>query len=142
MSICSVPAASAVSASCECRAAGARVIDLGALFGRLERFEARRNAARGAATAPTTRGLDRELIADGEIFEAAWARELEALIALKRLNTAEARAKAKSARAATMRLVARIEIARAITLDGLRIKSPAMLWRRNGEPLATASKAA
>jgi hypothetical protein len=142
MSISSVSTGSAAPALAERRGPTARVIDLGALFGRLERFEARRNAARGVAAAPATRGLDRELIADGEIFEAAWARELEALIALKRLNTAEARAAAKAARAATARLVARIEIARAITLDGLKVKSRAILWRRNGEPLATTAKAA
>jgi hypothetical protein len=142
MSISSVSTGSAAPAVSERYGPAARAIDLGALFGRIERFEARRNAARGVAAASTTRGLDRELIADGGIFEAAWARELEALIALKRLNTAEARAAAKSARAATARLVARIEIARAITLDGLKVKSRAILWRRNGEPLETAAKAA
>ncbi|HYA73548.1 MAG TPA: hypothetical protein VEF36_10380, partial [Roseiarcus sp.] len=35
------------------------------------------------------------------------------------------------------RVAARIEAARAITLDGLKVKARAILWRRNGEPLGT-----
>ena len=56
---------------------------------------------------------------------------------MKRLNTPEADAMARSARAATARVAGRIEAARAITLDGPQVKARAILWRRNGEPLWT-----
>jgi hypothetical protein len=114
-----------------------RRFDLGALFGRVERIEARRNAGRtGAVTSPPER-LDAKLLEEGEDFEAAWAYEVATLIALKRRATPEAHAVARAARAATARLAARIEAARAITLDGLKVKARAILWRRNGEPLGT-----
>ena len=87
-------------------------------------------------TSPPQR-LDAKLLREGEDFEAAWAYEVATLIAMKRLNTPEADAMAKSARAATARVAARIEAARAITLDGLKVKARAILWRRNGEPLGT-----
>jgi hypothetical protein len=114
-----------------------RYFNLDALFGRIERFEARRNRGRtGAVTSPPQR-LDAKLLEEGEDFEAAWAYEVATLIAAKRLNTPEAAAMARSARAATARVAARIEAARAITLDGLKVKARAILWRRNGEPLGT-----
>ncbi len=121
----------------EIRDYSGRYFDLGALFKRIERFEARRKGGRtGAVTSPPQR-LDAKLLREGEDFEAAWAYEVATLIAMKRLNTPEADAMAKSARAATARAAARIEAARAITLDGLKVKARAILWRRNGEPLGT-----
>jgi hypothetical protein len=132
-----------ISTDSECRGASElqarnhRYFDLEALFGRVERFEARRNRGRtGAVTSPPRR-LDAKLLREGGDFEAAWAYEVATLIAMKRLNTPEADAIARSARAATARVAARIEAARAITLDGLKVKARAILWRRNGEPLGT-----
>jgi hypothetical protein len=114
-----------------------RYFELGALFGRVERFDARRNRTRtGAVTSPPQR-LDAELLEAGEAFEAAWIREVATLIAAKKLKTPEAEAAARSARASTARLAARIEGIGAMTLDGLKVKARAILWRRNGEPLGT-----
>ncbi len=114
-----------------------RYFDLDALFGRIERFEARRNVGRSGAVTSTPRRLDAKLLEEGQDFEAAWAYEVATLITMKRLATPEAGSVARSARAATARLAARIEAARAITLDGLKVKARAILWRRNGEPLGT-----
>ncbi len=123
--------------SSELQARNHRYFDLDALFGRLERFEARRNCGRNGAVTSPPRRLDAKLLREGEDFEAAWAYEIATLIAMKRLNTPEADAMARSARAATARVAGRIEAARAITLDGLKVKARAILWRRNGEPLWT-----
>ena len=112
-----------------------RYFDLGALFGRVEIFEARRNGSRTGAVTSAPRRLDAKLLEAGEDFEAAWAYEIETLIAVKRLATPEADSVARSARAATARVAARIAASRAITLDGLKVKARAILWRRNGEPL-------
>ncbi len=86
-------------------------------------------------TSPPRR-LDAKLLREGEDFEAAWAYEVATLIAMKRLNTPEADAIARSARAATARVAARIEAARAITLDGLKVKARAICGA-DGEPLGT-----
>ncbi len=121
----------------ELRDCGRRYFDLGALFKRVERFEARRQGGRSGAVTATPRHWDGKLLQESEDFEAAWAHEIATLIAMKRLNTPEAGEAARSARAATARIAARIEAARAITLDGLKVKARAILWRRNGEPLGT-----
>ena len=110
-----------------------RVFELGALFGRIERLEARRRRhSSGQASAPQR--LDQDLLAEGVAFEAAWAREIAALIAVKRQTTSETRRAASETRAETERLAARIEAAHCRTLDGLKVKARAQLWRRNGEP--------
>ena len=112
-----------------------RYFDLGTLFGRVERLEARRKRyAPSAVTAPP-RELDAALLEQGRAFERAWANEVATLIALKRGDTPEARFAARRARAAAERLAARIEAARPVSLDGLKVKARAILWRRNGEPL-------
>lgn len=112
-----------------------RVFELGVLFGRIERLEARRSRRPSSALATAPARLDAEILEDGAAFEAAWAEEIAALIALKREETPQAERAAQIARAATERLAARIEDARAGTLDGLKVKARALLWRRNGEPL-------
>ena len=112
-----------------------RCFDLDALFRRLERIEARRGGGRTSAVASLARRRDAELLAHGGAFEAAWARELATLIEMKRAKTPEAEALARSARAATARIAAKIEATAATTLDGLKVKARAILWRRNGEPL-------
>jgi len=124
--------------SCSPRAREPRYFDLGALFGRVERIEARRRLYEPGALAAPTRALDAALLAKGGAFEAAWAKEVAALIALKRSDTPEARSAARRARAATARLARRIETARAASLAGLQVKARATLWRRNGEPLGRA----
>jgi hypothetical protein len=112
-----------------------RYFDLGTLFGRVERLEARRRSyAPGPAVVPSRR-LDAALLEQGRAFERAWAKEVATLIALKRNDSAEARFATRRARAACERLATRIELARAATLDGLKVKARATLWRRNGEPL-------
>jgi hypothetical protein len=112
-----------------------RVFDLGALFGRVERFDARRNRARTGAVIAPPRRLDADLLEQGVAFEAAWAHEVDTLIAMKRLGTPQAVAAAQSARATTARVAERIEAAGAVTLEGLKVKARAILWRRNGAPL-------
>lgn len=111
-----------------------RVFELGALFGRIERLEARRRRRSPSLFAAPPARLDVELMADGAAFETAWAEEVGALIALKRTNTPLAEMTIDAARARTERLAARIEAARPSTLDGLKVKARAQLWRRNGEP--------
>lgn len=117
------------------RTCDGRCFDLDALFRRLERIEARRGGGRTSAVASPARRGDAELLAHGGAFEAAWARELAALIEMKRAKTPEAEALARSARAATARIATKIEATAATTLDGLKVKARAILWRRNGEPL-------
>jgi hypothetical protein len=112
-----------------------RYFDLGTLFGRVERLEARRRRYAPSAVMAPPRALDAALLEQGRAFERAWAKEVGTLIALKRNDTAEARFAARRARAATERLAARIETARAVSLEGLKVKARAILWRRNGEPL-------
>jgi hypothetical protein len=81
------------------------------------------------------RALDAALLELGRAFERAWDKEIATMIALKRNDMPEARFAARRARAASARLAERIEMARAVSLDGLKVKARAILWRRNGEPL-------
>ena len=112
-----------------------RYFDLGTLFGRVERLEERRRRYAPSPVMTPPRALDAALLERGRAFERAWAKEIATLIALKRNDTPEARFAARRARAATARLAERIETARAASLDGLKVKARAILWRRNGEPL-------
>ena len=121
--------------SCSLRIREPRYFDLGTLFGRVERLEARRKRYAPSAVMAPPRALDAALLEQGGAFERAWAKEIATLIALKRSDTPEARFAARRARAATERLAERIETARAVSLDGLKVKARAILWRRNGEPL-------
>ena len=121
--------------SCSLRIREPRYFDLGTLFGRVERLEARRKRYAPSAVMAPPRALDTALLEQGRAFERAWAKEVATLIAFKRNDTTEARFAARRARAATERLAARIEMARAVSLDGLKVKARAILWRRNGEPL-------
>jgi hypothetical protein len=109
--------------------------DLRTLFGRVERLEARRKRYAPSAILAPPRALDAVLLEQGRAFERAWAKEIATLIASKRNDTPEARFAASRARANTARLAHRIETARALSLDGLKVKARAVLWRRNGEPL-------
>lgn len=102
---------------------------------RMERCDARRNAARSVAVAPAPRHLDARLLEEGEALEAAWQREVATLIVMRRLKTPEADAAANAARSACALIVGRIEKASAMTLDGLKVKARAILWTRNGVPL-------
>ena len=111
-----------------------RYFDLGALFGRVERLEAYRRRSLGALVAPQ-RSLDAALLKEGAAFEKTWSKEVSALIALKRADTTETRIGARRARAATARLADKIEMMRAASLAGLKVKARVQLWRRNGEPL-------
>ena len=117
-----------------------RYFALEALFKRLERWDARRGAARDGALASSAFRPDAELLEQGEALESAWAREIEALIAVRKRGTPKAVAAACFARAATAQVAARIETADATTLDGLKVKARAILWRRNGEPLAAIAR--
>jgi len=112
-----------------------RYFDLGTLFGRVERLEARRRRYAPSAVMAPPRALDAALLEQGDAFERAWAAEIAALIALKRRDTPQARSAARRARLTTARLAERIESARAAGLAGLKVKARAILWRRNGEPL-------
>jgi len=102
---------------------------------RMDRLGARRDSARSAPFEAPPLPLDFHLLADGEALEAAWQGELRAMIAARR-GGAEARTAAREARAESEAIVRRIEQARALTLDGLKVKARAESWRRDGEPLA------
>ena len=105
---------------------------------RMDRFGPRRDAARSAPLESPPQPLDAHLIADGEALEAAWQAELRAMIAARR-GGAEAPAAARAARGESEAIVGRIEAARALTLDGLKVKARAESWRRDGAPLAPAT---
>ena len=60
------------------------------------------------------------------------------MIAARR-GGAEAVSTARAARGESEALVRRIEAARALTLDGLKVKARAESWRRDGAPLASAA---
>ncbi len=105
---------------------------------RMDQFGPRRDAARSAPLESPPQPLDANLIADGEALEAAWQAELRAMIAARR-GGAEALATARAARGDSEAIVSRIEAARALTLDGLKVKARAESWRRDGEPLASAA---
>lgn len=79
--------------------------------------------------------LDADLLGELHALDDNWSRELTALIEMKRERTPEAVAAAEITRAATARIVLRIEAAKAMTFDGLKVKARAALWRRHGEPL-------
>ena len=97
---------------------------LDSLQRRMDCFGPRREPARtGQPTAPPQL-LDAALIACGDALEAAWQVELRAMIAARRGGDAE-RGAAQAARAASEAIVRRIEAARALTLDGLKVKSRA-----------------
>ncbi len=105
---------------------------------RMDRFGPRRDAARSVPLEAPPQPLDARLLADGEALEAAWQAELRAMIAARR-GGAQAVAAARAVRAECEAIVARIEAARALTLDGLKVKARAESWRRDGAPLTQAA---
>jgi len=72
--------------------------------------------------------LDASLLAERRALDDAWARELSALIAMKRTPTPEAIAVAEAARTATGRIVTRIEMTKAMTFDGLKERDHLVIW--------------
>ena len=105
---------------------------------RIDRFGPRRDAARSAPLESPPQPLDANLLADGEALEAAWQVEIRAMIAARR-GGAQVVAAARAARGESEAIVGRIEAARALTLDGLKVKARAESWRRDGAPLAPES---
>jgi hypothetical protein len=103
----------------------------------MERFGASPDAARRAPLESSPQPLDAHLLADGEALEAAWQAELRAMIAARR-GGAEALVAARAARAQCEAIVGRIEAARALTLDGLKVKTRAQSWRSDGKSVASA----
>lgn len=106
-----------------------------AFLRRMERLNTRREDGRTGAVRSPPQHLDAKLLEEREALDAAWAYEVAAALVMKRLKTPEADAIAKAARIATAAVVSRIETATAMTLDGLKVKARARLWRRYGEPL-------
>lgn len=106
-----------------------------ALVRRLDRLGSRSYGARSGALAGAPQHLDARLLEDGAAFEAAWQAEILAMVGVRRSPTPQAEAALQAARAAVAAVVGRIETARALTLDGLKIQARAVLWRRDGEPL-------
>jgi len=104
----------------------------------MDRLGPRRDAARSVPLEAPPQPLDARLIADGEALEAAWQAEIRAMIAARR-GGAQAVAAAQAARAQSEAIVARIEAARALTLDGHKVKARAESWRRDGAPLKQAA---
>jgi len=105
---------------------------------RMDQFGPRRDAARSAPLESPPQPLDAHLIADGEALEAAWQAEIRLMIAARR-GGGEARTAAQAARGESEAIVRRIEAARALTLDGHKVKARAESWRRDGAPLAPAT---
>ena len=105
---------------------------------RMERFGPSHDAARSAPRDASPQPLDSHLLADGEALEAAWQAELRAMIAARR-GGAEALAAARAARDQCEAIVGRIETARALTLDGLKVKTRAQSWRSDGKSVVSAA---
>ena len=105
---------------------------------RMERFGPSHDAARSAPLDVSPQPLDSHLLADGEALEAAWQAELRAMIAARR-GGAEALMAARAARGQCEAIVGRIEAARALTLDGLKVKTRAQSWRSDGKSVAPAA---
>jgi hypothetical protein len=105
---------------------------------RMDRFGSRSDTARSGAVSAAPQPLDAQLIEDGAALEAAWQGELRSMIAARR-GGAQEKAAARAVRAASEAIVRRIEGARALTLDGLKVKARAESWRRDGEPLGLGS---
>ena len=105
---------------------------------RMERFGLSHDAARSAPLDSSPQPLDAPLLADGEALEAAWQAELRAMIAARR-GGAEALVAARAARDQCEAIIGRIEAARALTLDGLKVKTRAQSWRSDGKSAAPAA---
>jgi hypothetical protein len=102
---------------------------------RVDRLSLLRRDSRNSSITSAPQHLDANLLKERQALDDAWARELTALIAMKRARTPDAIETAEAARTDTARVVTRIETTRAMTLDGLKVKARAALWRRHGEPL-------
>jgi hypothetical protein len=63
-----------------------------------------------------------------------WRREINAWIALKKLNTRAAAVRAHKAREATAAIVERIDAFPAMTWEGMEVKRYADIWRDHGPP--------
>jgi hypothetical protein len=105
----------------------------------MERLNTRRDAARTDAARPAPQHLDAKLLKELAALDKAWTYEVAASFVANRLNTAEADEIATAARVASAVIARRIEVATALTLDGLKVKARAALWRRHGEPLEAES---
>jgi hypothetical protein len=101
---------------------------------RVDRLSVLRGDNRSSIKSAPTH-LDASLLTERRALDDAWARELNALIRMKRAPTPEAIAAAEAAHTATGRIVTRIEMAKAMTFDGLKVQARAALWRRRGEPV-------
>jgi len=110
-----------------------------AFLRRMEWLNTRRDVGRTNVAKLASQHLDAKLLKEREALDKAWIYEVAASFVAKRLNTAEADEIAKSARAASAEIARRIEAATALTLDGLKVKARAGLWRRHGEPLGSDS---
>jgi hypothetical protein len=102
---------------------------------RMERLIPRRKENRTGAVRSASRHPDALLLVERKTLDDAWTVEVMAMIAAKRAKTPEADAALAAARSETAQVVRKIEMMRACTLDGLRVKARADLWHRNGEPL-------
>ncbi len=107
-----------------------------ALIERMERMNARRKESLEVAVKAAPHHPDADLLKLRETLEAYWWREVEAWIALRKLNTLEAAEFARLARAATAEIVGRIEAIGAVTRDGLEVKARIARWRRFGGSFA------
>jgi hypothetical protein len=102
---------------------------------RMERLIPRRKESRTGAVKSAPQHPDALLLVERKTLDDAWTVEVMAMIAAKKTKTPEAEAALGAARAETAQVVRKIELMRASTLDGLRVKARADLWHRNGEPL-------
>jgi hypothetical protein len=114
---------------------GRRYVNPDAFLDRMDRLNARRQDGRSNAINSAPQHPDAGLLHECEALDSAWRYEVATLLVQKRLNTPEADAIAEAARAASAQIARRIEAARAMTLDGLKAKTRAILWSRHGEPL-------
>jgi hypothetical protein len=106
-----------------------------AFLRRMERMNTKHQRPPSDAIKSARPHLDAKLLEARVALDSAWSYEVAALMVMKRLNTPEAAAIAQAARAASTFVAERIMRTPARTLDGLRVKARADLWRRHGEPV-------
>src|SRR5271169_359492 len=98
-----------VQASFGLRPGSGAIVSPDALIARMEFLTARSRENLAVAARSPEPHSDAKLLGHSEALDDAWSREIDALIAQKRLKTPEAGARAKEARATTASVVRKIE---------------------------------
>jgi hypothetical protein len=102
--------------------------------GRLAELSAIWNERLSRCQPPAPPHPDAQLLAELLAMNTLWRREINAWIALKKLNTRAAAVRVHRAREATAAIVDRIDTFPAVTWEGMEVKRYAHIWRDHGPP--------